>query len=478
MNKVLFVFLLLIAIFLRIIGLDKGINGDEGALLTYAHADFSQIFETLKSKAIFPPLTPLLLHTWMMVSTSEIWIRLYFVLFGIGSCLVMYFMALEYGDRRFALLVFLLSAISPFLIWTSQHIRSYMDSTFWMLCSTYFFLKCLKNFEKQSWFGYIFFSTLAIYTNYINILYIIAQSLYAGIFDFSKVKKWFYAYVGIGVLFSPWFLIALGQASNATARKSYWDFQGFHVTSWLYLGRYVREAIALLGMDPEFLNIGISSIFSKNVLLFISILILLLLAFLIIKGDFLLFIFLAIMPLIFANFSEIFFSFRPLAKLFSLSHALFIFFIASVLYQRKYAFIFSAILCSLYISRLPAVYEPEYDTKKAYLYLKENIEPNEIVIMARPTNHYMKENSFSYLSLKEYLVREEKTGRYFFSPLVFPLLEKFQKKYSAVWFYKVEGNDSIFGANDLFMHWFKSNGYKVKEKEHFKRIDVFKLSRS
>ena len=105
--------LISLAFVVRILFLDKGYSGDEGALLRYTQSDWHKILHILIHEAIFPPLTPIFLSLWKEISVSEIWIRMYFVLFGVGSCFLIYRIALLSGNRRFSSIAFLTSLLAP-----------------------------------------------------------------------------------------------------------------------------------------------------------------------------------------------------------------------------------------------------------------------------------------------------------------------------------------------------------------------------
>lgn len=493
----IYLFLLLFAsAILRLINLDRGLSGDEGALLFYAQSNsFSGIIDKLKGVAIYPPMSALALNSWMRLSDSEIWVRLYFVFFGIGTCYMIYLIASEYINKKYGLIALFIAAISPLLIWTSQYIRSYMDATFWMMLSTLFFLKIVKN--KTAPLNYLFYilsSTAAIYTAYFNILILLSQLVFISIFYFRQRKnliKWFLSMLSIGLLFLPWFFTAVGQYQNATGLKLFWNTKGFRAFGILYLGRYVRQVFALLGMDPDFFNIAITDAGINNCLLcFISLIAFMFFAYFIyiaIKALYkffphdlkMVFVFpvLAILPLVLANIAEILYNFRPYAKLLSYNHALLIFIIAFLIYSlygRKRIF-YSAVLVLAVVcfARLPFACQPEADTKKSAAYLRENIKNGEAALMVRNTNHYIEGKDFSYFELQRYLEQDVSTGIFKkFSDSASVILNEIREEYGKIWFYRLYGTDEILGANKLIIDWFKTNGYYLNKVEHFKRIDI------
>lgn len=492
--------LLIGCVFLRLINLDKGFSGDEGALLFYATGTIAEIMTKLKEISIFPPISALLLHIWMLFGNSELWIRLYFVLFGAGSCYLIYLIGVEYLDRKFGLIALFVSTISPFLIWTSQYIRSYIDSTFWMLLSTLFFLKLIKS--KEGFRNYLFYalsSAVAVYTSYFNILILLTQFVFVLIFFYRERRRLLGYLLSVsmaGILFLPWFLTALGQYRNATGIKQFWNLQGFRLGG-IYIGRYIRQVLTLFGIDPDFLNMGLSQIpINRWLLFFISFVIfiaVLWVIYLAVKALYKIqvgrhklvwfFVILAVLPIVLANLAEALFNFRPTPKLFSYNCAIFIFLIAALLYvlsdRRKIYYPVLLGITFLYIARLPAAYQPEMDTKKAYNFLANNISEGEIILMVRNTNYYLGAKPLPNVTLKDYLEQDVKTGDYIaLSGSAKDVLSGLKNTHTSIWFYKSEGTDEILGANRLLLKWLNENGYSVQRVKHFKRIELLNFKKN
>ncbi len=486
----------ILSIILRLINLNRGISGDESAVFDWAHMEFWQLIGALKGADIYPPLTPLFLHFWVMIHDSESWIRLYFVFFGVASCLMVYLIGREYLNKRFAIIAFLFSSISPLLIYLSQYTRSYIDTTVWMLFSTYFFLKLMKGHgTTKNYFFYILGVTASIYTSYIAMLFTMGQVLFIVTFWKSERlnwKKWFLSYCTIGVLFLPWIVSALSQVKNASGATSYWDTLGLRFGG-VSLGRYARIFASLFGIDAELLYGGLSHIYSQWILLPVAILIFIAGSLVIREGIVFLntfyttnkkmvwiFPFLAIVPIVLALISELLFNFRPIARYFAYSHIMIGFVITSFLYAGllKKIYIYRLILILvvlLYGGRLYFIYEPEYDTKKSYQYLTNHMQRDDLLIVIRDTNYYLSKSSLSQVRLNSYLIRDMKTGHYKGLSLNFNDLIKTFKNYQQIWFYEVLGNDKIFGANDVLVKGFIEHGYYVRKMDHFKGIDILKL---
>lgn len=260
---------------------------------------------------------------------------------------------------------------------------------------------------------------------------------------------------------------------------------------FLYVGRYGRQLLALLGMDPDFLNEGISQ-WGVPIYLW-GVAFLTLIAFGLYMSRYVLsylrrttfyssnvgwiFLVLCTGPVILANGAEIFFEFRPLPYLFSYSHAIAILLIAvcmcSLIEKKSIVIMGSLLMLIFYGGRYFSLYEPAYDNKGAYVFLMNHVKSREVVMSVRLTNHYLWKGSLPNIDLKDGLERDEITGHYkAISLSAQNKLREITNSYECIWFYKTAGNDELFGGNELVMEWLDQNGYEVSDVHKFKRIDL------
>jgi uncharacterized membrane protein len=487
--------LLLLSYIVRAINLCKGISGDEGALLVYSQRSLGELSLLMKKTLNYPPLSFLLMHIWMSLGKSEVWARLYFVFFGVGCCWIIYLIAKELFGRQVGRLALFFAAISPFLIWISQYIRSYIDATFWALLSTYILMVIAGGRAKR--YSYIFYAAAccaAIYTSYFNFLILASQAIFILFLrDRRKILKLFASLACAGILFLPWLGTAAGQYSNCSGTKAFWNMKGLR---WggLYVGRYVRQLIVLAGFDPDFFNLGLPRV--DPLVLRLGGLVLLGLAVYFIcraaKGVALLtrrngypghaLILFMLLPVMLANIAEALFNFRPYGKLFSYSHGIWLIFMAAVIYQfrarAKFFYLLVAAVSVLYLVRLPFVYQPEAQTKKAYLYLQEKMQGKEAVLMVRNNNHYFAGSPLPVVTLINYFSQDPVSGDYAaISREGLAVLAEAKNRYRGFWFYKNYGNDEILGGNRLIENWLTANGYVQVQRTHFKRIEIIKLEK-
>ncbi|MBA4319692.1 MAG: hypothetical protein C0412_14925 [Flavobacterium sp.] len=191
---------------------------------------------------LYPPLLyHVLLHLWMFIDSSEVYLRLFSFLFGILSLFMMWKLAKEFFDESIAIFSVFLMAISPLQIYFSVECKSYALFLFLSLCSFYYFLQFLKNSKNELF--YIISTLLCIYTHYYGIFLILIENV---IFFASFLKKreapltkWIISQISILTLFLPWIKIFHKQF---TYRYPNFVFK-FHPSSTLSEGLYALKKI-------------------------------------------------------------------------------------------------------------------------------------------------------------------------------------------------------------------------------------------
>lgn len=496
-KRILFFVILSLAISLRIIGLDKGYNSDEGWLLKAAGLDLGGILNFLtKGTSVFPPLSVVLMHFWMKLSNSEIWVRSYFVFFGVGLCILNYYMAKLYANSGFALVAFFVSAISPLLIWSSQFIRGYIDSAFWAALSIYFMLRLVKgrgDFKNLS--GYVLFSTLALYSSYGNILILLAQNIFISIFyckDLKFLKRWLVLQLFVVVSVAPCMLLLIKQIKLASSLALSKDM-GFQLFG-LHIGYYARGITATFGVDPAFLTMfPLAQALSRPILAILA-----LSAFCIIGC----FIARALKNLSAISQDRRLIWFFPVitvsalllhylltetinlpaqAEYFLPQHVLFIPLISAAVYplgkSKKINIFMFSLITLIFLARFPEAIRPEFDARKAYNYLFNNISSSDCLLMVRQSNWYI-DAKIPNTVIVYGLLDKDGTGRY--NPLseeVESQLLAVADKHKNIYFYRAYTNDELLGANKLIMSWFVNNGYAARGIKKFRRIEIIHYER-
>ncbi len=483
----------LIALILRLLNLGRGFSGDETILVGISQRNSAEVVSSVVGNDVYPPFTYLFAHYLGKLGSPEIWIRLYFVLFGVGCCLLVYAIARKLFDKKAAALALLFAACSPLLIFASQYARSYIDSSFWMLLSCFFMLKILKGEPPAaSWIGYIISVVLSLYTFYLSVILFVAQFIFAIAVqpkNLRRVSKWIFAYIIIALAYAPWLASAFRQFHNASSLAYNWSDKGFNLGIFR-IGLYIRNISALFGADPYFMSYqgSISGHFPKGVLAIGIILFTAVFAFFLYRCfKFLISRYpdnmelawflpaLSLGPIALSWIESLTLGILPNARYLAAFHALFLILIAAVVAgaierKRLFGYIMSAGILLAFAARIAYATGPEFDSKPAAYFLKNNIKPGEPVICARSTPD---QPGLNIIDVSGYFKLNDNRSAYIISP---PNgLEEISAKilpFGKVWVYKTYGNAEIFGSNRLLEDWLKKQGYSGRVKSKFKNIDI------
>ncbi len=236
--------LTLFAFALRLARLDfQPLWGDEGWSVYFAAMPLPQML-TLTAGDIHPPLYYALLRAWFaLTGTGAVQARLLSVLFGTLLVAVMYALG-----RRFVpgwgggLTAAGVTAVAPMAVYYSQEVRMYGLVTLLGALSTFFFVDWWRGKRRAVW-GYIIFTTLALYTMYYAAFVVAAQVVFVvfkmfppllrgrvgegGKFSPSpnsslkggEIVQNFTPFIGAGILYLPWVIFAGRALSQYVAQK-------------------------------------------------------------------------------------------------------------------------------------------------------------------------------------------------------------------------------------------------------------------
>lgn len=492
----------MIVILVRLLNLDKGMSADEGWLWRRGHVPISEFLAwMLKGSSVFPPLSPFLFKIWLVFGSSEIWARLYFVFFGTSLCVLIYHIGKHCIDRWYALIVFFISSLSPLLISSSQLIRSYIDSSFWMVLSMFLLLKGFQSgFSLKLKLGYVAATVLSLWSSYLSGFIWLSQNLFYFVFNFAdkeKRKQWLCMQAIIIILFLPCLFFLYHQLYFARGIHERWNVLGLHVLGF-NLGQYARGLGAVLGLDPEFLSQHpLTKIFNSYQLFFASfagIFIFVLLCFKSFKNlherlnykmvsyFFLLHVFFSIV--IFFIFVELT-HFPLVPRYFIVQHVLFIFVIAGLFYPlRQFKKVSIAcgfiIMTTVYGSRIPEAVKPSFEMKKAATFLKGHMTSEDCVLMVRNTNRYIESipERITYINQDYQLDSTHESYRNSeYLQKVDSTLKLIPVSCQRLWFHRIEGNDELLGANKTVLERLSLYGYQQTGLHQFKRVDLIVFER-
>lgn len=187
--------ILCLSIILRLINIGQSLWLDEAAQVIESSRPLSKQLDIAGD--FHPPFFHLLLHFWMKMGTSEIFMRLLTVLISVLSIYLLYKISRKLVDRDFALLTSFFLAINPFAVYYSQELRPYPLTIFVSLIAVW-------GVVNQSQFFLILGLTLFLYTTYFTPFFILGLAVYFYLWQRRKFR-WFMKNTIISfIFFIPW----------------------------------------------------------------------------------------------------------------------------------------------------------------------------------------------------------------------------------------------------------------------------------
>lgn len=197
---------------------------DEAFSVVLSRRGLAELLPLVARADAHPPLYYILLHFWLMLGSSEGFIRLLSVLFSSASIPLMYLVASSlFEDEHAGLVGAVILAFSPFQIWHAQEARMYAMLTFFVLASAYFYIQALRHGRRKQWAGFVLATTTALYTDNGAIWYVLAVATFflSSWSRFSHRRRdWLISQVAIVVLYIPWVPSLLAQTRQVT--ENFW----------------------------------------------------------------------------------------------------------------------------------------------------------------------------------------------------------------------------------------------------------------
>jgi hypothetical protein len=165
-DKIVLGGILLVAVGLRLYGLDQGLWYDE--ILTYVHyarLSFGEIITTYDDQNQHFLYSVLAHASFLSFGESGWSLRLPAVLFGAGSIWALYVLGREVANSREALLSASLLTFSYHHIWFSQNARGYIGLLFWTILSSWLLLRAMRETRPRLWLLYAVAVALGVYTH-------------------------------------------------------------------------------------------------------------------------------------------------------------------------------------------------------------------------------------------------------------------------------------------------------------------------
>ncbi len=198
--------------------------------IPFTHDEFSALFRTqfysfneLIEKGIKPDGHPagvqVFLYYWVKIfGFSELWVKLPFILMGIGALYVIWKIGCEWFSEQVALLAVSSLAFMQYFIMYSQIARPYISGVFFTLTMLLFWYRLIFNESKTSKqlyknvAGYILSSALCAYNHYFSLLLVVLISI-LGLFyvQRKRIKIYIISNILIVILYLPHLKIFIHQ---------------------------------------------------------------------------------------------------------------------------------------------------------------------------------------------------------------------------------------------------------------------------
>ncbi len=212
-----------LAFVLRLAGLgQQSLWFDEAFSVLLARRGLAEIVADT-AKDTMPPLYYWLLHFWGTGPSVDFYPRSISLLAGTLSVALVYLVGRALLDARTGLAGALVAAVSPFHVYFSQETRMYALLGVWVLMAAYGFVLGWQRGRPVGWALYGGGTLLAVYTHALGWLPSAALLLWAGAGSAKHPEKLLPPIAGLGaafVVYLPWFLVVLGQASKVFS--SFW----------------------------------------------------------------------------------------------------------------------------------------------------------------------------------------------------------------------------------------------------------------
>jgi len=162
---------------------------DEGVSVAIAGIDWRNFVRILWRREANMSLYYFLLHFWLRLGSSEVFIRSLSVLFAVATIPVLYLLGRRLFDSRTALVAVALLTVNAYHIRYSQEARSYTLVVFLcVLCSVYF-LKYIEDFSRRSRLAYVLTASLAVYAHFFAGLLVLAHWLSLRFLDPASIPR-------------------------------------------------------------------------------------------------------------------------------------------------------------------------------------------------------------------------------------------------------------------------------------------------
>ena len=170
--------LTILATWLRVIGINKGLWWDEIYFLVISVRHPLAEIITLFPGDTQHPLYSILARLSVVAFGEHAWsLRLPALVFGVASIPILYLLGVSVTTRIEALLSAALLAVSYHHVWFSQNARGYTALAFWAILSTFFLLRGIQSGRRGPYVAYAVAASLGVYTH-LTMVFLVVSHLF------------------------------------------------------------------------------------------------------------------------------------------------------------------------------------------------------------------------------------------------------------------------------------------------------------
>src|SRR3989344_464626 len=200
--------------------LTRGFWGDEAWTSLISQLPYVDMLKTTAADFHPPGYYSVIELLYKLFPPTEITTRSVSIIFYFLTLFMVWKLASVIKGNLFGLLTTIVVAVNPIFFTYAFEARNYTMFAFAATGSIYFLVKLSENFTKKAAFGFIFFSTLGIYTHYYMFFTLAAQGIYLLLYDRKIFLITILLYIVIAILYVPWAQVLIAQVSSVS--ESYW----------------------------------------------------------------------------------------------------------------------------------------------------------------------------------------------------------------------------------------------------------------
>lgn len=218
------ILLTLLALFIRLLNIDKPYGFWYDEMLTYIFSSKSfpfGIINALLREDFHMPLYYMFVHGWMkLFGTSDVILRCSSVFWGVLSIPSMFYLGKEYKSEKLGYFLAVIACLSPLMILYSQELRFYSMLIFFSTVSLIFFLKLIEDMRWKYMLLFMFSNLVILYIYTMGIIFVGIEFLLLFVHTFlykkEDLKKIILASVIFLISIIPYLILLLGymQASR------------------------------------------------------------------------------------------------------------------------------------------------------------------------------------------------------------------------------------------------------------------------